>query len=171
MKYMLYISAVPSPPYNVELVTCMGHKADLDWRDGSDGGDPIKGYLVQYNTSDNPNYWNSNYEEIPISTPVPRTIDLSPWGTYSFRVLARNSIGYSEPSLPTKEPCPVPPGHPDRNPDKVGTKTDRKYKLVITWEVGVADSVTTKLVITWEVGVADSVTTKLVITWEIGITD
>ncbi|XP_052096594.1 neuroglian-like [Mytilus californianus] len=130
----LIIKTTPSPPKNIELVTCMGHKADLVWEDGEDGGDVIKGYLVQYNTSVNPNYWNHNYEEISKSAPEPRTIDLSPWGTYSFRVLARNSIGYSEPSLPTKSECRIPPGHPDGNPEKVGTKTDKKYKLVITWE-------------------------------------
>lgn len=113
----------------------MGHKVNLLWDDGDDGGDTVIGYLVQYNTSDNPNYWNSNYEEIPKSAPEPRTIDLSPWAKYSFRVLSRNSIGYSEPSLPTKTTCSTPPGHPDRNPDKVRTKTDKKYKLVISWEV------------------------------------
>ena len=113
----------------------MGHKVNLLWEDGDDGGDTVIGYLVQYNTSDSPNYWNSNYEEIPKSAPEPRTIDLSPWAKYSFRVLSRNSIGYSEPSLPTKTTCSTPPGHPDRNPDKVRTKTDKKYKLIISWEV------------------------------------
>lgn len=131
----LMVKTTPSPPKNIEIVThCMGHKVNLLWEDGDDGGDTVIGYLVQYNTSDSPNYWNSNYEEIPKSAPEPRTIDLSPWAKYSFRVLSRNSIGYSEPSLPTKTTCSTPPGHPDRNPDKVRTKTDKKYKLIISWE-------------------------------------
>ena len=136
-NYFFFVfSATPSPPKNIEIVThCMGHKVNLLWEDGNDGGDTVIGYLVQYNTSDNPNYWNSNYEEIPKSAPEPRTIDLSPWAKYSFRVLSRNSIGYSEPSSPTKTTCSTPPGHPDRNPDKVRTKTEKKYKLIISWEV------------------------------------
>lgn len=131
----LMVKTTPSPPKNIEIVThCMGHKVNLLWEDGDDGGDTVIEYLVQYNTSDNPNYWNSNYEEIPKSAPEPRTIDLSPWAKYSFRVLSRNSIGYSEPSSPTKTTCSTPPGHPDRNPDKVRTKTEKKYKLIISWE-------------------------------------
>lgn len=130
-------SGTPDPPQEVEISSCGPKRVELIWRDGWDGGEPITEYLIQFNTSDNPFYWNSADEEIEYLDKKSKTafITLSPWGWYSFRVMAKNSLGYSEPSLPTKTECNTPPERPTSNPVNVKTKTDKKGKLIITWDV------------------------------------
>lgn len=118
------------------MIGCIAHTAELMWTNGHDGGDKIKSFLVQYNTSENPNYWNNYYEEISDSE-TQTTLELAPWVTYSFRVLAQNTVGYSEPSLPTVTTCTSPPDHPVGNPKNVRTLTHKKGKLIISWTVSV----------------------------------
>ena len=91
---------------------------------------------MQFNTSDNPSQWNNYYEEIPGENKK-GTVHLLPWGTYSFRILTRNTLGYSEPSIPTHDTCTTPPDHPDGNPNNVRTLTYKKNKLIIAWMVSV----------------------------------
>jgi len=43
-------------------------------------------------------------------------IALSPWGNYSFRVLAQNAAGVSEPSASTRDVCTTAPDVPHINP-------------------------------------------------------
>ncbi|XP_033746160.1 neuroglian-like isoform X1 [Pecten maximus] len=128
----LSIKTTPEPPSRVEIVACSGHMVDLSWEAGDDGGSKIISYLTQFNTSDNPNFWNNYYEEIQ-GDQTTGIVNLSPWGEYSFRLLARNSIGYSEPSQPTHATCITPPDHPDGNPRNVRTLTHKKKKLIIAW--------------------------------------
>ncbi|XP_022300352.2 neuroglian-like [Crassostrea virginica] len=132
----LEVRGTPDPPQEVEISSCGPKRVELIWRDGWDGGEPITEYLIQFNTSDNPFYWNSADEEIEYLDKKSKTafITLSPWGWYSFRVMAKNSLGYSEPSLPTKTECNTPPERPTSNPVNVKTKTDKKGKLIITWD-------------------------------------
>lgn len=130
----------PEPPQEVEISSCGPKRVELIWRDGWDGGEPIKEYLIQYNTSDNAFYWNSADEEVEYLDMSSKTafISLSPWGWYSFRVLAKNSLGYSDPSKPTKKECNTPPERPTSNPVNVRTKTDKEGKLIITWDVSLS---------------------------------
>ena len=62
---------------------------------------------------------------------------LSPWGNYSFRVLAKNKLGTSRPSTPTARICSTPPDVPHHNPRGICTLNRKPYQLVITWEVGI----------------------------------
>ncbi|XP_061178933.1 neuroglian-like [Saccostrea echinata] len=132
----LIVKGTPEPPQDVEISSCGPKRVELIWRDGLDGGEPIDEYLIQYNTSDNPYYWNSADEEIEYMDKVSKTafVSLSPWGWYSFRVMAKNSLGYSEPSKPTKKECNTPPERPTSNPVNVKMKTDKEGKLIITWD-------------------------------------
>ena len=131
-------SGAPDPPNNVEVITCPGHKAELMWVDGNNNGDDIISYIVQYNTSIDPFYWYTAYDEVKTSAleqSKSYIIHLAPGVKYSFRVLAKNSLGYSKPSKPTPTSCDIPPSRPYSNPDNVATKTDKEGKLVITWDV------------------------------------
>ena len=114
----------------------MGNTAELIWEPGNDGGSKIVSYLVQFNTSENPVHWNYYFEEIPGDVKTIH-INLPPWGTYSFRILAKNGVGYSEPSLPTKDQCTTPPEKPGGNPKDVRTLTYKKGKLIVTWTVSI----------------------------------
>jgi len=62
-------------------------------------------------------------------------IALSPWGNYSFRVLAQNAAGVSEPSASTRDVCTTAPDVPHINPRGVCTRNVRPRTLVITWQV------------------------------------
>lgn len=128
----LEVRVPPQAPQEVSIISCMGNTAELIWEPGNDGGSKIVSYLVQFNTSENPVHWNYYFEEIPGDVKTIH-INLPPWGTYSFRILAKNGVGYSEPSLPTKDQCTTPPEKPGGNPKDVRTLTYKKGKLIVTW--------------------------------------
>ncbi|KAH3835509.1 hypothetical protein DPMN_108862 [Dreissena polymorpha] len=108
--------------------------AELQWTPGRDGGANITGYLVQFNTSDNPSEWINYHDEIPGKVQT-TYVNLPPWGMYNFRVLARNKVDYSKPSNPTRQPCTTPPERPSTNPKDVRTQTHKKGKLIVSWTV------------------------------------
>ncbi len=62
-------------------------------------------------------------------------IMLSPWGNYSFRVLAKNKLGTSRPSNPTAQVCSTPPDVPHHNPRQICSENVKPRQLVITWDV------------------------------------
>lgn len=59
---------------------------------------------------------------------------MTPWANYTFRVIARNKIGPSEPSGHS-EVCQTPEDVPYKNPDNVIGKGTEKDNLVISWTV------------------------------------
>ena len=62
-------------------------------------------------------------------------ISLSPWVNYTFRVIAYNKIGESDPSFPTPTVCTTKDAVPDINPQNLRTIGDRKGELHIEWTV------------------------------------
>ncbi|CAG5134977.1 unnamed protein product, partial [Candidula unifasciata] len=123
----LQIKSAPDPPTNVKVTSCHGNSAGLSWDPGNDNGAEILGYTVQFNTSDYPDIWLVFFFFTLL------TLQLYPWGTYSFRVKARNILGSSKPSAATSRMCTTPPDRPDRNPSNVRTRTDVKKTLVVEW--------------------------------------
>lgn len=61
---------------------------------------------------------------------------MTPWANYTFRVIARNKIGPSEPSGHSGV-CETPEDVPYKNPDNVIGKGSQKDNLVISWTVSV----------------------------------
>ena len=135
LMFLLFpFSVPPTAPQDVSIISCTGNSAELIWEPGHDGGSKILSYLVQFNTSENPLHWNYYFEEIPGDVKSIH-VNLPAWGTYSFRILAKNSVGYSGPSSPTKDHCTTPPEKPGGNPKDVRTLTYKKGKLIVTWTV------------------------------------
>ena len=64
---------------------------------------------------------------------------MSPWGNYSFRVLARNKIGISLPSQQSYNICTTQPGVPVNNPQDVIGEGDEPGNLVIFWTVSISN--------------------------------
>lgn len=89
---------------------------------------------MQFNTSESPDNWMYYYDEISGDVLTTR-INLSPWGSFSFRLLAKNEVGFSKPSDPTKQQCTTPPEKPGGNPKDVRTLTHKMGKLIVTWTV------------------------------------
>jgi len=61
-------------------------------------------------------------------------VPMSPWSNYTFRVIARNKIGPSLPSLHS-DVCTTPPDVPYRNPDGVEGRGTAPDNLEIRWTV------------------------------------
>lgn len=62
-------------------------------------------------------------------------VELSPFGSYTFRVKAVNEIGPGLPSAPTMNMCETPENRPPFHPKKVHTVTDTTNVLAVEWEV------------------------------------
>ncbi|XP_041350235.1 neuroglian-like [Gigantopelta aegis] len=128
----LTVRGAPDPPAEVQVISCHGHSAELVWQPGRSNGEKISRFVVQFNTSEDTEVWHDYFEEIRGGEHT-AFIDLPPWGTYAFRVLAKNKVGLSKPSAVTRKMCTPPPDRPDGNPKNVRTRTDEKGKLVVEW--------------------------------------
>ncbi|ELT96380.1 hypothetical protein CAPTEDRAFT_147499 [Capitella teleta] len=125
---------VPDPPSNVHLTSpCHTRITELHWHSISDNHPPVSHFIIQYNTSFNPEVW-STAKKLSTGDRHYDRISLSPWGNYSFRVIARNSVGDSLPSEPSAQPCSTPPDVPHHNPSGICTKNAKPHQLVITWK-------------------------------------
>ncbi|XP_052782103.1 neuroglian-like [Mya arenaria] len=121
----------PDPPSSVEIDRCREKKADIKWVKGIENNAPVIHFIVQYNTTFNPDQWVS--VETVDYTQNTATISLSPYANYTFRVIATNKIGASTSSYHTPTVCKTNPEAPNKNPQNVRSIGDRKGFLKIEW--------------------------------------
>ena len=134
LKLSLLVSDVPSAPVDVELTFCDSRLAQIQWKLINENYSPVTQFIIQYNTSFEPDTWHVAKTQLPRNRNYQR-IALSPWGNYSFRVIAENAVGSSQPSAPTDRVCHMPPDVPHHNPKNVCTRNRQPRLLVMTWEV------------------------------------
>ena len=125
----------PDPPNNV-IARCVdnANKAEIEWQPGRENYAPILNYIIQFNTTFTPDTW-INIESNVSQNTRSMEVELSPWGNYTFRVLARNKIGTSYPSEHTKTVCHTEPAEPVKNPENVIAEGDLPDNLVVFWTV------------------------------------
>ncbi|KAL5275409.1 CHL1 family protein [Megaselia abdita] len=126
----LIVQDVPNPP-NLESISCKQTAAEITWKPQGDNRSPILHYTIQSNTSFTPQTWDVAFEKVP-STDVSYTIPMSPWANYTFRVIAFNKIGPSQPSSHS-ESCSTQPDVPYKNPDNVEGRGTEPTNLKISW--------------------------------------
>uniref|UniRef100_A0AAY4EIJ2 Neuronal cell adhesion molecule a n=1 Tax=Denticeps clupeoides TaxID=299321 RepID=A0AAY4EIJ2_9TELE len=122
----------PDPPTDLELTDQRERSVQLTWTPGDEHNSPIQKFLVQYEDSLHQEEAWVNMTEVP-GTKTTVHLDLSPYVYYSFRVLALNDVGFSDPSLPSKQ-YRTNPAKPDENPSEVEGFGIKPNNLVISWK-------------------------------------
>ncbi|XP_016390371.1 neuronal cell adhesion molecule-like isoform X7 [Sinocyclocheilus rhinocerous] len=121
----------PDPPTDLELTDQRERSVQLTWTPGDENNSPLQLFLIQYEDSlHKPGVW-VNMTEVSVTSTTAH-LELSPYAYYSFRVLALNDVGLSEPSAPSRQ-YRTNPARPDGNPSDVeviGTSPD---SMTITW--------------------------------------
>ncbi|XP_030631264.1 neuronal cell adhesion molecule isoform X18 [Chanos chanos] len=122
----------PDAPTDLELTDQRDRSVQLTWIPGDEHNSPIKKFLIQYEDAlHQPGIWH-NLTEVPgIKTTA--HLKLSPYVQYTFRVLALNNVGYSQPSYPSRS-YKTKAAAPDENPSEVEAMGTHHDNLVISWK-------------------------------------
>uniref|UniRef100_A0A8C7ZNW1 Neural cell adhesion molecule L1 n=1 Tax=Oryzias sinensis TaxID=183150 RepID=A0A8C7ZNW1_9TELE len=91
----------PDPPTDLELTDQTKRSVVLTWIPGNEYNSHIKNFLIQYEDSlHHRGHWH-NLTHVP-GTKTSAHLKLSPHVHYTFRVLALNDVGWSQPSNPSQ---------------------------------------------------------------------
>uniref|UniRef100_A0A672M7L7 Neural cell adhesion molecule L1 n=1 Tax=Sinocyclocheilus grahami TaxID=75366 RepID=A0A672M7L7_SINGR len=122
----------PGTPTDLELTDPGARSVQLTWTPGDEHNSPIKKFLIQYEDALHQSGVWHNLTEVP-GTKTTAHLKLSPYVHYSFRVLALNDVGFSRPSMPSRQ-YRTSPAAPDENPTEVKGHGTEHNNLVITWK-------------------------------------
>ncbi|XP_025417711.1 contactin isoform X2 [Sipha flava] len=135
----LFVDGPPGPPGGVQ-VEVLKTSAKLQWTDGAANGPPISHYIVYARTA-----WNSTWFTIATDI-VTKEVDryngrkeaflenvLQPWSKYEFKMVAGNSIGFGEVSLPSPQ-VNTPADRPYKAPTNITGGGGKIGDLTIVWK-------------------------------------
>ncbi|XP_014726651.1 PREDICTED: neuronal cell adhesion molecule isoform X17 [Sturnus vulgaris] len=129
---VLTVVARPNPPFDLELTGQLERSIELSWIPGDENNSPITNFVIEYEDAlHEPGVWHYQTEVPGTQTTV--QLKLSPYVNYSFRVIAVNKIGRSQPSEPSEQYL-TKSASPDENPANVQGIGSEPDNLVITWE-------------------------------------
>ncbi|XP_059672314.1 neuronal cell adhesion molecule isoform X22 [Gavia stellata] len=129
---VLTVVARPNPPFDLELTGQLERSVELSWIPGDENNSPITNFVIEYEDGlHEPGVWHYQTEVPGTQTTV--QLKLSPYVSYSFRVIAVNEIGRSQPSEPSEQYL-TKSANPDENPSNVQGIGSEPDNLVITWE-------------------------------------
>ncbi|XP_061770252.1 neuronal cell adhesion molecule a isoform X1 [Nerophis ophidion] len=129
---MLTVVEKPDPATDLELTDQTERSVRLTWIPGDEHNSPTQKFLIQYeDLLHQPGVW-VNMTEVP-GTSTTAHLNLSPFVYYSFRVLAKNQVGYSQPSQASHQ-YRTNPAAPDDNPSDVQGEGTEPGNLVISWK-------------------------------------
>ncbi|XP_022104997.1 neuronal cell adhesion molecule-like isoform X2 [Acanthaster planci] len=131
---LVVVQTLPSAP-SAPIVTQRSDVSDtmvaLSWTSGGDGTAPITEYIISYETNWPDLGWQV-IDTVP-ATSTQASLDLSPWVTYRFRVVAVNDIGQSSPS-PLSEDYTTSPSILTKNPEEVRLEATEPGKIRLAWQ-------------------------------------
>ncbi|CAL8338080.1 unnamed protein product [Arctogadus glacialis] len=129
---MLTVVEQPDPPSDLELTDQMDRSVQLTWIPGDEHNSPTQKFVIQYeDLLHQPDVWVNLTEAAGSSTTA--RLQLSPYVYYSFRILAQNHVGFSQPSSPSRQ-YRTNPAAPDVNPSDVQASGTDHNNLVISWK-------------------------------------
>ena len=111
---------------------CLNRSVKVTWTKGGFNNAPIQYFTMQYNTSVEPDKWS--FAATANQSANTLKLNLRPGVTYSFRLLATNKIGISEPSKHS-DTCKTDTASPYKNPENVRGIGDTPSYLIIEWTV------------------------------------
>uniref|UniRef100_A0A8R1TTT8 Uncharacterized protein n=1 Tax=Onchocerca volvulus TaxID=6282 RepID=A0A8R1TTT8_ONCVO len=130
----LIVLDVPDAPV-ITQIDCNERKAMVKWRRPDDRGDKIKKFLVQMQTEFEEGLWQTVAEEKNSAADFYQAnIALSPWVNYTFRVIAQNSRGESEPGFKKGIVCSTKAYYPYTNPKNVRAEGNEPNNMIIEWK-------------------------------------
>ncbi|XP_050412731.2 neuroglian [Patella vulgata] len=127
---ILVVKDIPDPPFNVQVENC-DVNAIIRFTPGMENNSPIEYFVIQYNTSFNQDQWYFGARSEANQTQV--MVPLSPYANFTFRVIAYNKIGESDPSFPSRTRCRTYPALPSKNPENLRAIGNKKHYLYIEW--------------------------------------
>ncbi|KAL4612744.1 neuronal cell adhesion molecule-like isoform X10 [Arapaima gigas] len=122
----------PDPPTDLELTDPGERSVQLTWVPGDDNNSPIQKFMIQYEDALHERGVWHNLINVP-GTKTTAHLNLSPYVHYTFRVLAQNEVGLSEPSSPSQQ-YKTDPAAPEDNPSEVKAEGTEHNNLLITWK-------------------------------------
>lgn len=133
---LCFVSDRPSPPSNVRVASCTRHHADVLWTPGSDSNEQVTMFIVYYNSSHDEA--GKFHEAARVNSSSDRArVQMQPWTSYTFHVMAENAVGISDRSEFSQVLCIASQAEPHRNPHRVCTESRDPETLVIVWEVSI----------------------------------
>uniref|UniRef100_A0A8C9TN31 Contactin-4-like n=1 Tax=Scleropages formosus TaxID=113540 RepID=A0A8C9TN31_SCLFO len=131
----LIVRGPPGPPEGLTVEKVTDTTAQLSWASGPENHSPVTAYVVQARTPYSVG-WQA-VKTVPDSVPGQMlhatAVDLNPWVYYEFRVVAINSVGVGEPSVPSRA-LRTRAAVPQVAPTNVSGGGGNRGELVIVWE-------------------------------------
>ncbi|XP_030072034.1 contactin-1 [Microcaecilia unicolor] len=130
----LVVRGPPGPPGGVRIEDIRDTSSILTWSSGTDNHNPISKYTIQAKNILSEEWRDVKTEPSKIEGNMERAkvVDLTPWMEYEFRVIATNSLGTGEPSLPSPR-IKTEGAAPNVAPSDVGGGGGSNRELIITW--------------------------------------
>uniref|UniRef100_A0A3B3Y3P4 Neural cell adhesion molecule L1 n=1 Tax=Poecilia mexicana TaxID=48701 RepID=A0A3B3Y3P4_9TELE len=128
----LTVSDRPDPPIDLDLSDPSARSVRLTWIPGNDRRSPVTEFLVQFEENRwEPGRWQ-NLSSYPgdLNSVI---LQLAPNVNYQFRVIAINSVGWSQPSQPSPR-YKTTAAPPDAIPRDLRGWGSNKDNMEITWE-------------------------------------
>ncbi|XP_022532654.2 neural cell adhesion molecule L1.2 isoform X2 [Astyanax mexicanus] len=122
----------PDAPTQLKITEPRERSVTLSWTPEDDHKSPVLEYVVEFEeTGTDREEWEEHTRVAGDTRRI--SLSLRPFLAYRFRVIAINSIGKSDPSLPS-EPYSTPAARPDSNPEAVQSESVDPDTLFITWD-------------------------------------
>ncbi|XP_041037401.1 neural cell adhesion molecule L1-like isoform X2 [Carcharodon carcharias] len=123
----------PEPPFDLEVFWNQEREVNLTWSSGDDHNSPINESIIEFEENIfDPGTWHV-MRRVPGDQQLV-ALQLSPYVSYSFRVISVNQLGHSLPSLATKH-FVTPSAAPEKNPRGVKGEGSQPNNMVISWQV------------------------------------
>ncbi|XP_069084956.1 contactin-1 [Pleurodeles waltl] len=130
----LVVRGPPGPPGGVRIEDIKDTSLVITWSSGTDNHQPISKYTIQSKNILSEEWKDAKTDPKNIEGNMERAkvIDLIPWMEYEFRVIATNTLGIGEPSIPSAK-IKTEGAPPNVAPSDVGGGGGSNGELTITW--------------------------------------